>query len=151
MLKPTLFTWILVIFGAIFIFIPMLYAQLLMALKPHSQKSKDILIGEGQDWRDKTHFRSAYGLAWADLIIWLPSIAVGSIGVLIGYPWGYVLWALSGAISVYINIVLWFSEREYVYPSKGPWIYFSYYWGFFVYWGLAAVIYSISRLVEVEV
>ena len=57
MLKPTLITWILIIFGALLIFLPMLYAQLLMALRPHSRKAKDIIIGKGEDWRDKTHFR----------------------------------------------------------------------------------------------
>lgn len=41
MLQPTLITWILVIFGALFIFLPTLYAQLLMELRPHSQEAKD--------------------------------------------------------------------------------------------------------------
>lgn len=72
LIKPTFITWILVIFGALFIFLPMLYTQLLMALRPHSQKTKDLLIGKGEDWRDKTHFRMAWGAAWADLIVWLP-------------------------------------------------------------------------------
>ena len=151
MLDSTLITWILVIFGVIFIFAPMLYAQFLMIIKPHSQKTKNIIIGKGQDWRDKTHFLAAYGLAWADLIIWLPAIAVGSIGVLLGYHWGYIVWAISGAISVYISITLWFMEREYVYPSKGPWPYYTFYWGFFIYWGVAAVAYSIIRLVGIEI
>jgi len=146
MLQPTLVTWILVIFGALLIFLPMLYAQLSMALRPHSQKTKDLLIGKGEDWRDKTHFRMSSGAAWADLIIWLPLMAAGSIGVLWGEAWGYALWMVSGAISVYINVILWFSEREYVYPAYGPLVYYTYFWGFFVYWGLAVVAYAVLRL-----
>lgn len=84
MLEPTLITWILIIFGLVFIFLPMLYVQLLMVLQPHSQKTRDIIIGKGEDWRDKTHFRMSYGDGWADLIIWLPLLAVGSIGVILG-------------------------------------------------------------------
>ncbi|MBW1792242.1 MAG: hypothetical protein JRJ14_08310 [Deltaproteobacteria bacterium] len=150
MLEPTLITWVLVIFGVLFIFLPMLYAQLQMAFRPHSQRSKDMLIGKGEDWRDKTHFRTANGLAWADLMIWLPLLAVGSIGVLQSQIWGYVLWAASGVVSVYISIVLWFSEREYVYPSCGPLAYYTYFWGFFVYWGIAVVAYALLRLADIQ-
>ena len=91
MLQPTLITWILVIFGLVLIFLPMLYAQILMALRPHSQKTKDNIIGKGKDWRDKTHFRMSYGAAWADVLIWLPLLAAWSIGVVLGHTWGYVL------------------------------------------------------------
>jgi hypothetical protein len=150
-LKPTLITWILIIFGTVLIFLPMLYAQLLMALQPHNQKAKDIIIGKGEDWRDKTHFRMSYGAAWADVLIWLPLLAAGSIGVVLGHTWGYVLWAASGAISVYINMILWFSEREYVYPSCGPLAYYTYFWGFFIYWGMAVVAYAVLRLAGVVV
>ena len=150
MIKPTFITWILIIFGALLIFLPMLYAQLLMARRPHSQKTKDLLIGKGADWRDTTHFRMSLGAAWADLIVWLPLMGAGSIGVLLGQVWGYALWAIAGAISVYISVILWFSEREYVYPACGPLVYYTYYWGFFVYWGLAAVVYAVLRLTEVS-
>jgi hypothetical protein len=149
MLQPTLITWILVIFGALLIFLPMLYAQLLMALRPHSQKARDILIGQGEDWRNETHFRMSRGAAWADLVIWLPFLAAGSAGVLLGQAWGYALWAASGAISVYISIILWFSERKYVYPTHGPLLYYTIYWGFFVYWGVVVVVYAVLRLVGV--
>lgn len=44
MLQPTLITWILVILGTLFIFLPTLYAQLLMVLRPHSQEAKDFVI-----------------------------------------------------------------------------------------------------------
>ncbi len=146
MIEPTVVTWGLVIFGIVFIFLPILYAQLLMVRRPQDQKTKDLIIGKGEDWRDKSHLRFSYGIGWADLVFWLPLLVAGSIGVLLGQQWGYVLWAASGAISVYISIVLWFAEREYVYPSAGPLVYYTYLWGFFVYWGIAVVVYSVLRL-----
>ena len=149
MLEPTLVTWILIIFGLVLIFLPMLFVQLLMVLRPQSRKTRDIIIGKGEDWRDKTHFRMSYGAGWADIIVWLPLLAIGSVGVILGQVWGYALWAASGAISVYINIILWFSEREYVYPNCGPLAYYTYFWGFFVYWGVAVVAYSVLRLAGV--
>ena len=149
MLEPTLTTWILIIFGLVFIFLPMLYVQLRMVLRPNSRKTRDIIIGKGEDWRDKTHFRMSLGAGWADLMIWLPLLAAGSVGVILGQVWGYALWAASGAISVYANIILWFSEREYVYPACGPLVYYTYFWGFFVYWGIAVVVYTVLRLAGV--
>jgi hypothetical protein len=148
MFEPTLITWILVIFGAL-IYLLVLYGQILVALRPHSQKTKDFAIGKGEDWRDETHFRSSYGFAWADLIFKIPLLVVGSVGVVLGQAWGYVLWAAAAATAVYVSIVLWFSEREYVYPAWGPLVYYTFYWGFFVYWGVAVVAYAVLRLAGV--
>ncbi len=145
MLEPTIITWILVVFGAVTL-LPLAFAQLIILFQPESRKARDILIGKGEEWRDKTHFRSAYGMAWADWLLLMPLFLSGSTGVLLGHMWGYILWASSGIISVYINIVLFVMEKEYVYPSQGPLKYYTYYWGFFIYWGTAAVVYSVLRL-----
>jgi hypothetical protein len=146
LLEPTLLTWILVAFGIVYNLLILGYVQIQILAKPDSQKTKDLLIGKGQDWRDKSHRRFSYGVAWSDFAVWFPLLLAGSIGVLLGKSWGYALWAASGAISVYINFILWFSERAYVYPSCGPLVYYTYYWGFFTYWGLAVVVYSVIRL-----
>jgi hypothetical protein len=140
---------VLIIFGAVTL-APLVLAQLIMLVKPHSQQAKDILVAKGQDWRDRTHFRSALGLAWADWVLVVPLVISGSIGVILGYAWGYVLWSAAGSISLYINIVLWFMEKEYVYPSRGALAYYTYYWGFFVYWGALALAYSAMRLSGIE-
>lgn len=146
MLKPTRLTYVLVGLGLVLVFIFLGYAQILMVSDPHGEATRDLLIGEGRDWRDQSHLATAYGIAWADLIFWLPILLAGSVGVLLARAWGYALWAASGAISVYVNIILWFAERAYVYPSCGPLAYYTFYWGFFVYWGLAVVLYSAVRL-----
>ncbi len=148
-MQPTIVTWILVIFGFITL-APLVLAQTLMLVKPHSQQARDILIARGEDWRDRTHFRCALGCAWADWLIVVPLLITGSTGVILGHAWGYVLWSAAGAISLYINIVLWFMEKEYVYPSRGALAYYSYYWGFFVYWGILAVAYSALRLSGIQ-
>jgi hypothetical protein len=150
MLKPTIITWILVVFGVVFIFLFMVYFQTMMATGPNSQKTKDLIIGKGEDWRDESHFLNSYGHAWADLLFFAPLFAAGSIGVLMGRAWGYTLWAVCGAITVYINIILWFTERPYVYPAFGPLSYYTWYWGMFVYWGVAAVTYATLRLSKIK-
>jgi len=141
MIKPTIITWIIAIFEVI-TFLPLLASQLIVLIDPHGKKARDLLIGKGEKWRDKTHFKSAYAFAWADWLVIFPLLVSGSIGVLTGYLWGYMIWLILGTISVYFSIVFWFMEKEYTYPSCGPFVYYTYYWGFFLYWGIAAVIYS---------
>lgn len=144
-LQPTIITCILIIFGFL-IYLPVFYGQIMLLARPHSQATKDVVIGKGEEWRDKTHFRSSYGFAWADLIFFLPLLVIGSAGVIMSQVWGYALWMAAAAIAVDVNIVLWFSEKEYVYPVWGPLAYYTFFWGFFVYWGLISVVYAVLRL-----
>jgi hypothetical protein len=145
MFQPTIVTWILVAIGAVTV-LPLLYAQLIILLQPHGQKAKDILIGKGEDWRDKTHFKSAYAFAWTDWLFFLPVFVAAIVGIILKQSWGYLLFGVAGAISLYINIFLRFFEKEYVYPSVGPWAYYTYVWGNFIYWGAAALVYSLLRV-----
>ena len=144
MVEPTIITWIIAIFGMI-VFLPLMGVQLFVILKPDSKNTKDMVIGKGEDWRDKTHFKSAIAFAWADWLVIMPLLIAGNIGVLAGQQWGYIIWIILGAISIYYSIIFWIMEKEYTYPSCGPLAYYTYYWGFFLYWGIAAVIYSVLR------
>ncbi len=147
MYQPTMTTWILIIFGLITCF-PLLIAQLFILIEPKGNKAKDILIGKGEEWRDKTHFKSAYSLAITDWVFFFPVLILGIVGILLHSSWGYLLFSISGAIQIYINVFLWFFEREYVYPANGPLKYYTYLWGNFIYWGMASMAYGIFRLYE---
>ena len=103
MIEPTIVTWIIIVFGVITCG-PLLYAQLIMLLHPEGQKAKDILIGKDEEWRDQTHFKSAYALALADWILFLPVFFAAIIGVLLGEIWGYILFAVAeGVVSNTVN------------------------------------------------
>jgi hypothetical protein len=145
MIETTIITWIIAIFGAI-TFLPLFGAQLVMILKPRSQKAKDLIIGKGENWRDKTHFKSALAFAWADIIIILPLYILGTVWVFNGQPWGYIIWISLGVLSIYFSILYWILEKEYTYKSAGWIAYFTYFWGFFLYWGLGAIAHSILQL-----
>jgi len=144
-MEPTLVTWVLIVWGAITL-APLTAVQLALLWSPNSARSKEWVIGKDEDWRDTTHLRFALGAAWADWLVAVPLFVAGVVGVLLSEAWGYVLFGAAGTISLYINIILWFTEKEYVYPSRGPLKYFTYYWGFFVYWGAATLVYSALRV-----
>ena len=149
MLGTTAVTWIMLVFGAATC-LPLFFAQLTILIRPQGQMAKDVLIGKGEDWRDRTHFRSAYGSAWGDWLVTAPLLAMGSTGVVLGRPWGYALYIGAAGVQVFINTVLWFQEREYVYPAQGPLVYYTYYWGNFMYWGGFSLVYCTLRLAGVE-
>lgn len=66
-----------------------------------------------------------------DLIIWFLLLAFGRFGLLTARSRDYVLWA-AGVTLVYINMVLRLTDREYVYSTRGPPKYFTY-WRFLIY------------------
>lgn len=146
-MKPTAFTWIISIFGAI-TFLPLLVAQIVMIVAPHSKRASDLIIGKGLTWRDDTHFRSALAFAWADILLFLPVMILSYFGVFGGHDWGYILWIALGMVSVYFSILFWVMERKYTYEAIGCLAYFTYFWGFFLYWGIGATIYSLIILLK---
>lgn len=145
MIQTTPYTWIIAIFGAI-TFLPLLYAQMIMILKPNDQKTKDLIIGKGKDWRDKSHFKYSLAFAWADWLVIFPLFIIGNIGVLTGQLWGYLVWLVLGIVSIYFSIIFWVLEKEHSLPVYGRFAYYTYFWGFFLYWGIAGTLYSILQI-----
>ncbi|MFC2152246.1 hypothetical protein ACFLSE_06930, partial [Bacteroidota bacterium] len=47
------------------------------------QKTKDLIIGKGEDWRDNSHFKYSLAFAWADWLIIFPLFVIGYWGVFI--------------------------------------------------------------------
>ena len=86
-MQPTIVTWSLVLFGLVTL-IPLMAAQSSMLINPDGEKTRDMIIGKGENWRDKTHFKLARGGAWADWLLLTPLFLVGSAGMLLGNPWG---------------------------------------------------------------
>lgn len=144
-MKTVTVTWILAIFGAI-TFLPLMYAQLLMIIKPGSTQAKDLIVGKGQNWRDQTHFRSALAFAWADLTLILPLLLISTLGVFSGQVWAYALWLALGILSIYFSIIFWVFEKAHA--TCGWLAYYTYIWGFFLYWGIGASIFSLIQLVQ---
>ena len=145
-MKPTIFTWILAVFGAI-TFLPLMVAQFIMLLKPQSQQAKDLIIGKGKEWRDHTHFRSALAFAWADILVILPLLILSTVGVFSGQLWGYVLWLALGILSIYFSILFWVLEKSHTYSAVGWLAYYTYFWGFFLYWGIGTLVYSMIIII----
>ena len=149
MLESGIWTWLLLGFGAI-TFLPLMYAQLIMLLYPKTSRASDLIVAKGETWRDKTHFRSALAFAWADWLVLFPLFIGGGLGIWWGQTWGLILWLSLGILAVYFSIIFWVMEKEVVYPSHGPWAYYTYFWGFFLYWGIAAIVVTSWQLARLS-
>ncbi len=141
-MKPTTLTWIIALFGAL-TFLPLLIAQVIMIFAPRSRMASDLIIGKGLTWRDDTHFRSALAFAWGDILLVLPTLIISYVGVFGGHIWGYILWISLGVVSVYFSILFWVLERSYTIAAHGALKYYTYFWGFFLYWGVGTIVYSL--------
>ena len=143
----TTITWLLAILSLL-IFLPLLGVQLLMLFRPNDRKTKDLIIGKDGEWRDPTHKRSALAFAWSDWLVIFPLLISGNIGVLGGHSWGFPLWLAMGILSVYFSVMFWVLEKKYTYPLYGWIAYYTYYWGMFLYWGIAVIIYALVQLIQ---
>ena len=126
-------------------FLPLFIAQLFMLIRPRSQKTKDLLIGKDEDWRDRTHYKSALAFAWADILIILPLFILGSTLMLTNNQWALIICIVLGVLTIYFSILFWVLEKEYTYKSVGPLAYYTYYWGFFLYWGVLAIVFALYQ------
>lgn len=145
MIEPNLYTWIFLVFGMITL-LPLIAAQTVLLRDPESKRAKDLIIGEGREWRDATHRRAAMAFAWSDVLFVLPLFIAGSGAVFMGKAWGYWLWIAVGSICIYFSFVFWVLERTHSVSDHGWFAYLTYYWGFFLYWGIGVVIHSFLRL-----
>jgi len=143
--EPTRITWILSITGLI-IYIPPIYLEVLAICRPRSQKTKDLLVGKGEDYKDQTHASFCHGHGWADMLVPIPFVIAGCIAVLFGRPWGYMLWFAGAAVTIYAHLILLFLEGREIYTKWGKLAFFTYAWGIWVYWSVIVMVYSLLRV-----
>ncbi len=146
MIEPTFVTWVLSIIGVV-IYLPAGYIQAAAVFRPQDRRTKDMLVGKGDDYRDETHLAFCRGAGWADLFVQLPLVIVGSIAVLSGHAWAYLPWFAGACITIYIHLVLLFIEGRHIYHKWGAPAFLTYGWGLWVYWAVVVVIYSLVRMV----
>lgn len=138
-----MFSFILGVTGVI-LYLPAVYIQVLAVFRPHDQKTKDLLVGKGCDYHDRSYFGFCRGSGWADLFIQLPLVIGGSIGILFSRSlWVYLIWFAGACITLYIHLILVFLEGRHIWTKWGKLAFFTYGWGLWVYWALTVAIYCL--------
>jgi len=145
--EVTVLTWVVAIGG--FILIGLLGAfQLVAVIRPRGAWTIDNVYGGGPDATDpKAYFAFNQGFAWADPFFWAPLQVAGSVGMLLGQRWGFLL-ALAASVPFWytaITIFIWDRDLGF---RKNTVTYWVFVWGIWPVFGLLEGVYCFVRLLE---
>lgn len=144
-METTIATWIVAIAGLILMGL-LGSLQLVAVIRPRAQWTIDNVYGGEVEATDATaYFAFNRGLSWADVAFWAPIQIAGSIGMLLGARWGFLL-ALSAAVPyVYTAITIFVWDRDLGY-QKNTFFYWVVIWAMWPAFGLVQGVYCFARL-----
>ncbi|MDH4147480.1 MAG: hypothetical protein OEY23_20175 [Acidimicrobiia bacterium] len=146
-MEVTTATWVIALIG--FALVSLLGAlQVVALLRPRERWTIDNVYGGSPDNTDPTaYFAFNQASAWADPFLLVPLQIVGSIGMLAGQRWGFLL-ALMASVPLWYTAVyfyLWDRDLGYRQPTFAYWVLT---WGMWPVFGVVEGIYCFVRLVE---
>ena len=147
MMEATQSTYLVAIAGLLIIGLLMIF-QLIALLKPDSEWVKKSVYGGSFENSDpKACFAFYRGFALADVFTWGPLQVIGSIGMLMGEHWGFLI-ALVGSVPFwYSSIPFFIWDREMGFRKKG-FNYWFFTWGMFPLFGVVETLYCLVRLLN---
>jgi hypothetical protein len=146
-MEVTALTWVIAISGLVIIGL-LAALQLVAVVRPRSDWTISNVYGGSPDATDPTaYFAFNQGYAWADTFFWAPLQVTGSIGMLVGQRWGFLL-ALAASVPFWysaIPIFIWDRDLGFRHSTVTYWVII---WGMFPVFGVIEGIYCITRLLE---
>ena len=146
-MEVTALTWIVAITGLVLI--GLLGAlQFVAVIKPRDQWTIENVYGGSPERTDpKAYFAFNQGSAWADPFFWAPLQIAGSIGMLLGERWGFLL-ALAASVPFWYTAIfffIWDRDLGFREPTAMYWVVK---WGMFPAFGTLESIYCFVRLLQ---
>ena len=121
--------------------------QWIAVARPQTEWTIKNIYGGGPDITDPAaYFATNQGWAWADAALWAPIQLIGSVGILLGERWGYLL-ALAASIPYLytaIQIYIWDRDLSFRKPGATYWII----WAIFPLFGAIQGVYTFARLLD---
>ncbi len=120
--------------------------QLAAVMRPRAKWTIRTVYGGDPNATDpRAYFAFHQGMAWADSFFWGPIQIAGSIGMLLGRRWGFLL-ALMGAVPfLYTAITIYIWDRDLDF-RKNTISYWVLVWGIFPAFGSIELAYCLVRL-----
>ena len=145
-MEVTAVTWVVAVAGLVITAI-LNSLQIVAVIKPRSEWTiKNIYGGDPQSTDPKAYFAYNQGYAWADPFFWAPLQIAGSIGMLLGHRWGFLL-ALVASVPYWytaITIFIWDRDLGFRTNTLSYWVV----WGMFPAFGILEGVYTFFRLLE---
>jgi hypothetical protein len=143
----TVTTWIVAIAGLVVMGL-LGSLQLVAVLRPRAPWTIENVYGGSPESTDPTaYFAFNQGYAWADAVFWAPLQIAGSIGMLLGERWGFLV-ALAASVPFWytaIPIFIWDRDLGFRRNTLSYWIVI---WGMFPAYGIVAGAYCFARLLH---
>ena len=141
----TVFTWIVGVAGILIMGL-LFSIQMVAVIKPRSAWTiKNVYGADPSNTDPKAFLAVNQGYAWADVAFWGPVQIAGSIGMLMGFRWGFLLALIGSVPFVYSGITIFFWDRDMGY-RKNTLTYWVFVWGMFPAFGVLEMVYCFLRL-----
>jgi hypothetical protein len=122
--------------------------QMVAVLRPRTEWTIENVYGGSPEATDATaYFAFNQGYAWADAIFWAPLQIAGSIGMLLGERWGFLLALMASVPFWYTAIPIFIWDRDLGFRQKTV-FYWVVVWGMFPAFGILEGVYCLVRLLE---
>ena len=140
-------TWIIALTGLVLIGL-LGGLQLVALLRPRAAWTINNVYGGSPDATDPTAFFAFnQGWAWADVFFWAPLQVAGSVGMLLGERWGFLL-ALAASVPFWysaISFFVWDRDLGFRQSTIAYWVIT---WGIWPLFGVVEGVYCFVRLLE---
>lgn len=140
-------TWIVAITG--FLLMALLGGlQLVAAIRPRARWTIDNIYGGRPEGTDpKAYFAFNQGSAWADPFFWAPLQFAGSIGMVLGERWGFLLALMASVPFWYTAIWIYIWDRDLGFRENTVY-YWLIVWGIWPAYGVFEGVYTFIRLLD---
>lgn len=146
-MEVTPLTWLVAVAGLVLIGI-LGGLQWVAIIRPKSSWTIENVYGGSPERTDPTaYFAFNQGYAWADAVFWAPLQIAGSVGMLLGYRWGFLI-ALAASVPFWytaIPIFVWDRDLGFRQNTLTYWVFI---WGIFPVFGVLESVYCFVRLAE---
>ena len=144
-MEVTLFTWIVGIAGLLLMGLLGAF-QFVAVLRPQGEWTIENVYGGDPRNTDRTAYLAFnQGYAWADTFFWGPIQIAGSIGMLLGRRWGFLLALVGSAPFCYTAITIFIWDRDLQY-RQNTFTYWVIVWGMWPVFGMLEMVYCFCRL-----
>jgi hypothetical protein len=145
--EVTTLTWAIAIAGLVLIAL-LGTLQFVAVIRPRNEWTIANVYGGSPSATDPTaYFAFNQGYAWADTFFWAPIQVAGSIGMILGERWGFVLALVASVPFWYTAIPIFIWDRDLGFRQNTV-TYWVIIWGMFPVYGIIEGLYCISRLLE---
>ena len=146
-MEATTATWAIALIGLGLISL-LAALQLVAVARPRSRWTIDNVYGGSPDDTDpKAYFAFNRASAWADPFLLAPLQIAGSIGMLLGHRWGFLLALMASVPFWYTAVFFYFWDRDLGFRRNTA-AYWIVTWGLWPVFGVVEGVYCFVRLVE---